>query len=145
MQYISLSEQNTFEFAQKIASSLHEGDVVLLHGNLGAGKTAFTRGLAQGLGADSDLVCSPTFALMNHYQGKCDIFHFDLYRLSDSLEIYELGFDEYFFGNAGVCVVEWPSCVAPFFDDIKTKSVTLEGDDDTRTITLEGFDVLLNN
>jgi tRNA threonylcarbamoyladenosine biosynthesis protein TsaE len=81
------------------------GELVLLEGTLGAGKTAFTQGIAEGLQV-RQVVSSPTFTLLKEYEGRLPLYHFDLYRLDDPLEIVDLGFEEYFSG-AGICVVEW--------------------------------------
>ncbi|MBM7583094.1 tRNA threonylcarbamoyladenosine biosynthesis protein TsaE [Caldicoprobacter guelmensis] len=85
---------------------LKAGDIVLLYGGLGAGKTVFTKGIALGLGSQ-DMVTSPTYTLMHTYKGKVPIYHFDLYRLSGPDEVLDLGYEEFFYGD-GVTIVEWP-------------------------------------
>lgn len=101
--YLSGSERATVEFAKKYAASLSAGDVVLLQGDLGAGKTVFCKGLALGLGIKDEIV-SPTYAYMNDYSGK--LYHYDCYRLSSGAEAEKLGLTDYF-GGKGVCVIEW--------------------------------------
>ena len=95
--------EDTQLFSEQLAASLQPGDVITLEGDLGAGKTAFTKGLAVGLGIKKN-VNSPTFTIIKEYQGNMPLYHMDVYRLEDSYE--DLGFDEYFNGN-GVTVIEW--------------------------------------
>ncbi len=105
---VSDGESQTLELGRRLGELLQPATVVLLQGDLGAGKTVFARGVARGLGVDPQIpVTSPTFTLMNHYQGRLDLYHFDLYRLSDADELIELGFDEYAYGS-GVTLIEWP-------------------------------------
>ncbi len=105
--YITHSETETADVGFEIAPLLPEGSVLLLLGDLGAGKTAFVRGLAEALGIDRDLVTSPTFTLVQEYRGgRLPLFHVDLYRLDDPREIDELGLDEIALG--GVLAIEWP-------------------------------------
>lgn len=106
--YLSGSERATVEFAKKYSASLSAGDVVLLQGDLGAGKTVFCKGLALGLGIKDEIV-SPTYAYMNDYSGK--LYHYDCYRLSSGAEAEKLGLTDYF-GGAGVCVIEWAENIA---------------------------------
>ena len=107
----STSEQQTREAARSMASSLQGGDVVALYGELGAGKTQFVKGLCDGFHV-RDAVTSPTFVILNRYSGvdgrnkEIFLFHFDLYRVQSAEEIYDLGYEEFLFGN-GICVVEW--------------------------------------
>lgn len=106
MKMISRCEKDTFELAADVAKTLRAGDVILLHGELGAGKTTFTKGLAKALGIE-ETVTSPTFNYVKEYQGgRLPLFHFDMYRVSDADEVYELGLEEYFY-RGGVVVVEW--------------------------------------
>jgi tRNA threonylcarbamoyladenosine biosynthesis protein TsaE len=104
---ISSSEEETKQCAQSLARQLKAGDIVLLQGDLGAGKTTFVKGLAQAFKVSTKKVNSPTFVIMNYYKGKMPLYHFDLYRLERSKEIDTLDFDEYFYGE-GISLIEWP-------------------------------------
>lgn len=105
MEFFTKSELETRQFAQKIGERLNPGDVILFTGDMGAGKTAFTKGLAEFFEV-SDEVTSPTFALVHEYSGRVNIFHFDLYRLSGFDDLYATGFFDYLDRN-GILVVEW--------------------------------------
>ena len=106
MKFISKSEKDTYKIAKKFERTLSGGEVVILNGDLGAGKTTFTKGLAKALGITEN-VTSPTFTLMNIYtSGRLTLYHFDMYRIEDESEAQELGLDEFFYGN-GVCMIEW--------------------------------------
>ncbi|WP_409291108.1 tRNA (adenosine(37)-N6)-threonylcarbamoyltransferase complex ATPase subunit type 1 TsaE [Peribacillus sp. SCS-37] len=102
-EWISNNEEETAAFAGKLAERLLPGDVIALEGDLGAGKTAFTRGVARGLGVRRN-VNSPTFTIIKEYQGRLPLYHMDVYRMENQEE--DLGFDEYFHGQ-GVTIVEW--------------------------------------
>lgn len=105
---ITHSPQETRAFGMKLAEHLRNGDVLLLLGDLGAGKSELTRGIAQGLGVTST-VTSPSFTILNVYEdGRVPLYHFDWYRLESAEELYEMGMDEYL-GGDGIAVVEWPS------------------------------------
>lgn len=107
------SEEETMKFAEKFASFLDKGTVLLLHGDLGAGKTHFVKGLVKGFGSNA-VVTSPTFTLLNIYEeGKFPIYHFDMYRLTSVEEAEEMGFAEYFdpSSQSGIVLVEWPENV----------------------------------
>lgn len=100
------NEQETKQFGKELGASLQEGDIVALIGDLGTGKTALTKYIAEGLGIKS-MITSPTFTIVQEYHdGRLPLYHFDVYRIMEPEEMYELGYEEYFFGN-GVCVVEW--------------------------------------
>ena len=99
------SPEETLELGRKIGEELKVGDVVALTGELGTGKTLFTQGLVQGLGVKG-YVKSPSFTIVNKYEGSLPVYHLDLYRLGDVNEIYELGIEEYLYGD-GVCIIEW--------------------------------------
>ena len=107
MKYCSESVCDTYVLAGKIADKCIGGEVILLNGDLGAGKTTFTKGLAEALGITA-VIKSPTFTLMKKYtQGRLPLYHFDLYRVESEEEVYELGFDDYLENNDGICVIEW--------------------------------------
>ncbi len=104
---ITKSAAETRALGEKLAGRLQPGDVLLLEGDLGAGKSELTRGIARGLGV-AETVTSPSFTILNVYEsGRCPLYHFDWYRLESSEELYELGMDEYL-GGDGIAVVEWP-------------------------------------
>ena len=107
--YVSGSPEETKRIAAEIAKELEKGDVLCMYGDLGAGKTAFVQGLAKGLGIDGHIT-SPTFTIVNEYYGKFPLYHFDVYRIADPDEMYEIGYDEYIYGN-GICVIEWPQLI----------------------------------
>ncbi|SHI01250.1 tRNA (adenosine(37)-N6)-threonylcarbamoyltransferase complex ATPase subunit type 1 TsaE [Virgibacillus chiguensis] len=107
---ITNTEETTIDLGEKLALLLSPGDVVTLEGDLGTGKTTFTKGLAAGLGVKRH-VSSPTFTIIKEYEGELPLYHMDVYRLENSEE--DIGFDEYFHGE-GVTVVEWPQFIAPF-------------------------------
>lgn len=101
--YLSRGEEQTLRFAQQYARSLKPGDVVLLEGEMGAGKTVFAKGVALGLGIGDDIT-SPTYAYMNDYYGK--LYHYDCYRLSSGAQAEALGLTDYFYAG-GICLIEW--------------------------------------
>ena len=103
--FISKSEYDTKIFARKLASKLNKNDIISLTGDLGSGKTKFTEGFLSYFGLENE-ISSPTFTIVNEYQNKdISIFHFDVYRLTDISEFYEIGGDEYF--EKGICLIEW--------------------------------------
>ena len=105
MTIITNSEEETIQEGKALGRTLSPGTVVALSGELGAGKTAFARGLASGLGI-SAFISSPTFTIVNEYPGDIPLFHFDMYRLESGDELYDIGWDDYL-ERGGVCVVEW--------------------------------------
>lgn len=133
-EHTSKSEDETIQIAKKLSSGFKGTEVVLLFGELGAGKTVFAKGVAAGLGfKDINSVCSPSYTLVNIYQAKSTIFHVDLYRLGKEDEILDLGWEDYI--GHGVVVVEWGEKLKLSLDAI---SVTIEVlQDETRKITIE--------
>ncbi|WP_416829669.1 tRNA (adenosine(37)-N6)-threonylcarbamoyltransferase complex ATPase subunit type 1 TsaE [Ectobacillus polymachus] len=110
---ITSSPEETIGLAEKLGHLLMEGDVLTLEGDLGAGKTTFTKGLAKGLGVKR-VVNSPTFTIIKEYNGRIPLYHMDVYRLEESDE--DLGWDDYFYGQ-GVTVVEWAHFIQPYLPD----------------------------
>ena len=106
VEFISNNERMTMAIGKQLAQSLHPGAIVALFGDLGSGKTTLVKGIAQGLKINKSKVNSPTFVLMNIYDGRLPLYHFDFYRLEDVKEISRIGCHEFFYGE-GVCVIEW--------------------------------------
>ena len=121
MQYLSRSVSDTEAFGERLAPRLRPGCVLAFTGSLGMGKTALTRGLARGLGCRGR-VTSPTFTIVNEYDGALPLFHFDLYRLASSDELYDIGWDDYL-ARGGVCAVEWSERAA---DALPPGAVTVD-------------------
>lgn len=138
MTYKSNSPKETHNIAKSFAKTLKKGDVICLSGDLGTGKTAFVQGLATGLGI-TDYVNSPTFTIVNCYEGVLPLYHFDVYRIADPDEMYEIGYEEYVYGD-GVSVIEWPEIISEILPenryDIKICK-NLEMHVDFREITIE--------
>ena len=138
MTVITKSPEQTELLGKKLAELLRPGDVIAYYGDLGAGKTAFTRGLAAGLGI-REAVTSPTYTIVNEYlSGRMPLFHFDMYRLSSSDELFDIGWEDYL-ARGGVCAGEWSENVADALTD--AISITIEKDPaqlDWRKITIEG-------
>ena len=128
MTIITNNEKETILEGEKLGRSLKPGDIVALYGQLGAGKTAFTRGLATGLGIDMS-VSSPTFTIVNEYPGVVPLFHFDMYRLEKEDELFDIGWDDYH-DRGGVCAVEWSEKVPSAFPP-ETIVVTIKILDET--------------
>ena len=118
---ITKSREETIKFAEEYGKTLRGGDVLLLDGEMGAGKTVFTKGIALALGINAEIT-SPTYAYLNDYDGK--LYHYDCYRLSSGEDAEALGLTEYFYGN-GVCVVEWSENIADVLPD-NCKRVKIE-------------------
>lgn len=143
MQITTHSADETQALGQKLASRLASGDVIAYFGDLGAGKTAFTRGLAQGLGI-TDPVTSPTYTIVNEYlSGRIPLFHFDMYRLSSSDELFDIGWEDYL-ARGGVCAVEWSERAEDAFDGSTVRIDFRRGaqHDGWRVITITGVDGL---
>lgn len=126
MVFEAKNETDTYELGVKTGEEAKPGDVFCLTGDLGTGKTVFTAGLARGFGIDTP-VCSPTFTILQTYEeGRLPLFHFDVYRIADPDEMYEIGFDDYVFGN-GVCIIEWGELIEEILPE-KTVYITIEKD-----------------
>lgn len=113
------SESETFEVGKKLGESASAGDIYLLDGDLGVGKTVLAKGFAAGLGI-TEPVTSPTFTIVHEYEGRLPLYHFDVYRIGDPDEMYDIGFDEYLYGE-GVCLIEWPERVEELLPDTAVK------------------------
>lgn len=115
MEYLSHSPEETERIGEELGRTLHPGCVVAFRGGLGMGKTAFTRGLARGLGCRGR-VTSPTFTIVNEYSGDIPLFHFDMYRLGGEDELFDIGWEDYL-ARGGVCAVEWSEIVSDALED----------------------------
>ena len=142
MEFLSHSPAETEALAQRLAGNLHPGDVIAYEGGLGMGKTAFTRGLARGLGY-SGHVTSPTFTIVNEYEGTgLPLFHFDMYRLGGAEDLFDIGWEDYL-DRGGICAVEWSEMVSDALppDTIFVRFARLPEHDNWRTISIEGVEM----
>ena len=141
MTYETQSAAETEALGAKLAEKLRGGEVIAYTGDLGAGKTAFTRGLARGLGI-TERVTSPTFTIVNEYDsGRLPLFHFDMYRLGSSDELYDIGWEDYL-GRGGVCAVEWSEIVDDALEGEVIRVDLKNGDaPDSRCITITGVEL----
>ena len=136
MEFITHTPEETEQLGQALAALLVPGDIIAYRGDLGAGKTAFTRGLARGLGC-REPVTSPTYTIVNEYlSGRLPLFHFDMYRLASSDDLWSIGWEDYL-DRGGVCAVEWSENVADAMEGALWVTVESLGGD-SRRITLEG-------
>lgn len=138
MIYESNSAEGTRQLGYSMGEKAKAGDIFCLSGDLGAGKTVFTKGFAKGLGVE-ELVTSPTFTIINEYEGRLPLYHFDVYRISCLEEMDDTGYEEYFFGQ-GVCLVEWAEMVGELIPE-DAVWITVEKDytksEDYRKITVK--------
>ncbi len=135
MEYITHSPAETEAVGEALAKTLRPGTVLAFRGDLGAGKTAFTRGLGRGLGC-TERVTSPTYTIVNEYtSGRLPLFHFDMYRLRSSEDLFDIGWEDYL-ERGGVCAVEWSENVADALDGAIWITIEKTGDD-SRKITIE--------
>ena len=141
MRFVSNSEGETEQLGLRLGEKLRHGAGGAFPGDLGAGKTAFTRGLARGLGV-AGRVTSPTFNIVHEYEGgRLPLFHFDMYRLSSADELFDIGWEDYQ-ARGGVCAVEWSENVAGAIEPDAVRVSIVRGDrDDDRKITIEGVDL----
>lgn len=138
---ICRNEEETRQLGQEIAGILQSGDFIALDGDLGAGKTFISQAIIKALGV-TDYVTSPSYTIVNEYG---NIYHFDVYRIDDLEEMYEIGYEEYFFSD-GICLVEWASMVEELLPDHHYKITIKHGEDfGMREITLEGTSAQLES
>lgn len=142
MEFITNSPEQTESVGEALGNILTPGSILAYEGDLGAGKTAFTRGLARGLGAN-EAVTSPTYTIVNEYlSGRMPLFHFDMYRLHSSDDLFDIGWEDYL-ERQGVCAVEWSENVADAMEDAIRVRIEKIGEE-SRKITIEGGDFLAN-
>ena len=141
MRYVTNSEEETEALGARLAAVLTPGTVVAFTGDLGAGKTAFTRGLARGLGV-TDRVTSPTFTIVYEYEGgRLPLFHFDMYRLASSEELFDIGWEDYL-QRGGVCAVEWCENVSDALEeDALSVEISRGEQDGQRVIVIKGVEL----
>ena len=142
--FVSNCEQNTKAFAKKIASKLNNGDVVVLTGDLGAGKTKFTEGFLSYFGLENE-ISSPTFTIVNEYKNeKTTIYHFDVYRLKEVDEFYAIGGEEYF--DKGICIIEWGELIKDALPEnyISISFSKDDSDENKRILTIETHGLCAN-
>ena len=134
------SPEETEKIGEMLAQKLAPGTIIAYQGDLGAGKTAFTRGLARGLGC-TEQVTSPTYTIVNEYlRGRMPLFHFDMYRLRSADDLWGIGWDDYL-DRGGICAVEWSENVVEAMEDAITVTIEKTGEE-SRKITIEGGDCL---
>ena len=140
MVFTTNSPAETEAVGEKLAKALTPGTVIAYRGDLGAGKTAFTRGLARGLGCD-DMVTSPTYTIVNEYlSGRMPLFHFDMYRLGSAEDLWDIGWEDYL-DRGGVCAVEWSENVEEALESFILVNIEKTGEE-SRRITIEGGECL---
>lgn len=137
MEFYTRSETETEALGTRLGAMLQPGTVIAYYGDLGAGKTAFTRGLARGLGI-SDRITSPTYTIVNEYPGRLPLFHFDMYRLDSSDDLFDIGWEDYL-TRGGVIAVEWSERVADVLEDALVISIRKDpAEENGRHITITG-------
>lgn len=142
-QFYTHDAAETEALGEAMAKQLRGGEILACYGDLGMGKTAFTRGLARGLGYYGR-VTSPTFTIVNEYEGRIPLFHFDMYRLSGADELFDIGWEDYL-DRGGICIVEWSERVRDAIPDNAIAIRFCRGEDEnSRIITVEGGDLIEN-
>jgi tRNA threonylcarbamoyladenosine biosynthesis protein TsaE len=136
---ITNSPEETMHFGAQLAGALRPGTVIALIGDLGSGKTCLTQGICVGLEVN-DYVTSPTFTLINEYQGRLPVYHFDFYRIDVSAEVTDLGIDEYFYGH-GVCIIEWAEKIQAYLPDERIEIRIQRRDATEREIQMTYFNI----
>lgn len=136
MTWTSQSEEETYQYGRWIGNNSRPGDLILLYGDLGSGKTVLSRGIAHGAGFNGN-VTSPTFTLMNIYKGSFPVYHFDIYRLYDPEELFDLDYEEYFYGD-GVTIIEWPERLGHFLpNDFLKVTINRKSEENKREIKIK--------
>ena len=137
MEFLSTGVEMTEAIGRSLAMRLQSGDIIAFYGDLGAGKTVFTRGLSQGLGI-REMVTSPTYTIVNEYlSGKLPLFHFDMYRLNDADDLFDIGWEDYL-ARGGICAVEWSERVEEaLYDAIRVTICKDTENPDQRRITID--------
>ena len=125
MNYNALNAEETIALGEEFGKTLKSGDIVCLTGDLGAGKTTFTKGIAKALECIYEPV-SPTFNIVNEYPGNLPVYHFDLYRLTSVEDLYSIDIDNYLF-SGGVCIIEWPEIAYPLLEEYKSVNIKYDG------------------
>ena len=133
MEYITRNEDQTQKIAYEFAKTLNRGDVVILRGDLGAGKTVFTKGIVEYFSNGTQVAVSPTFTIVNEYPCKTPVYHFDFYRIKTEDELIAIGIEEYLYGG-GICIIEWPERAPNILADINCKKVKIIKDNEKRII-----------
>jgi len=142
MIYETYGPQETEKLGYEMGKNAKAGDIYCLSGDLGVGKTVFTRGFAKGLEVEDEYITSPTFTIINEYEGRLNLYHFDVYRIGSIEEMDDTGYEDYFFGD-GVCLVEWAELVEEiipsdakwitvekdFTKDFEYRKITVRGDE----------------
>ncbi len=142
MEFISNSLEDTFLLATHIAKQCNGGEIILLNGDLGAGKTTFTKGFAKAIGI-TNAITSPTFTLMKTYHGRLKLYHFDMYRIIDEGEVEELGFEDNLGDEEAVCIIEWNK-----FSDFHGKTININIEylgENQRKFDIEGINETFSN
>jgi len=138
MEVVSNGVAETEALGERLGAVLQPGTVLAYTGDLGAGKTAFTRGLARGLGV-TERVTSPTFTIVNEYEGRLPLFHFDMYRLGGEEELFDIGWEDYL-ARGGVCAVEWSENIAEALEDCIRIDIRRGEHDNQRVISITGVE-----
>lgn len=138
-EFISKSREETLEIAKQFAKTLSVGDIILLNGDLGAGKTVFVKGVTDFFSAGKSIAISPTFLIVNVYETDPIIYHFDLYRIDDVEELDSIGAEEYLYGD-GISFVEWPERAEGYFPSTVKKIEIKKISDNERLIRIEDYE-----
>ena len=133
MKHTSNNTNQTLSIAKDFAKTLNAGDIVLLNGDLGAGKTVFTKGIVDYFSNGQQVAVSPTVTIVNQYNCNPPIYHFDFYRIKSEDELFAIGIEEYLYGG-GICIIEWPERAPQLLSQLNCKTVTITKNDNKRTI-----------